>query len=220
MGIGDWWTPKPPNDGTELNKALEKMGFSFDRTVNANTGLSNIPELQRRWVEAKRHFREHRLWILTILSAAAAVLSAATALVVVLSVEAIKRGNGKQNSELATLDVGGSYVSKLTLQSSTCDSLGEQHVTDLGTSEDFVAHALGASELKMNSIGSPLEGRINSDGSFRVETSDGSVYTEGRFTRGGYSAVQHAYGLGCSQAIAISATKSGSENFVPGKLSE
>lgn len=84
MGLRGLWTPKPPLNGTELNLELEKMGVSFDSTVSGATGKTNIPELQRRWFEAKRNIREHRMWILTILSAAASALSAATALIAVL----------------------------------------------------------------------------------------------------------------------------------------
>ncbi len=75
--------------GDELeNRALELgVDISGEPRTQSSSGRSpRAPdfELQRRIIEAERRNRETKLWIVALISAIASVVSAGTALVVVL----------------------------------------------------------------------------------------------------------------------------------------
>lgn len=76
--------------GEALIKRAQELG------VNARTGetynvsgqgtqfhLAPEHEIQRRVLDAERHIREHRLWLIALISAIASAVSAAVALVAV-----------------------------------------------------------------------------------------------------------------------------------------
>ncbi len=62
----------------------KSLGVSLKELYSSN-GLLSEPELDRRIIEAERARRENRLWIVAVVSAAASVISAATALIAVFS---------------------------------------------------------------------------------------------------------------------------------------
>jgi len=75
--------------GDELKQRASELGISTegDPIFQSSMGRAPAPEheLQRRVIEAERAIREHRLWIVALVSAFASVVSAATAIIVVLA---------------------------------------------------------------------------------------------------------------------------------------
>lgn len=74
--------------GNELKKRAEELGIecSGNEIRHSNSGehwAVYEAELQNKIMEVERHIREHRLWIIALISAIASVLSAITALVVI-----------------------------------------------------------------------------------------------------------------------------------------
>lgn len=74
--------------GDQLKKRADELGI--DTTGNAirqsDSGEHWVvyeAELQHRIIDAERSIREHRLWIIALVSAIASVFSAATALVAI-----------------------------------------------------------------------------------------------------------------------------------------
>lgn len=61
--------------GEELTNQAIKLGVSFDQLGNPR----NNAELQRRVSDALRSNREHRLWIIALVSSIASVVSAVAA---------------------------------------------------------------------------------------------------------------------------------------------
>ena len=74
---------KLPTDEVELRKLAIELGVSLHRISNTQ-GLTNIPELQKRIINAHRSIREGRLWLIALISAIASVLSALAAWVAVM----------------------------------------------------------------------------------------------------------------------------------------
>lgn len=75
--------------GEELGKRCIELGVNIEGLPWTQSASGNLPrasdfELQRRLLEAERSVRESRLWLLALISAIAAVLSAAVALVALL----------------------------------------------------------------------------------------------------------------------------------------
>ena len=66
--------------GDELKEHANSLGVSLTRLYNTN-GLLNEPELQKRVLAAESHIREHNLRFLEVMSAVAAVISAAVAII-------------------------------------------------------------------------------------------------------------------------------------------
>lgn len=64
--------------GHDLIKKLEELGVSRQNSSDDNSVL------QQRLIEAERHIRENRLWILALISAIASVISAIAAWVAVI----------------------------------------------------------------------------------------------------------------------------------------
>lgn len=68
-----------------MNRARELGVFVDSDDLVTIPGQGTVPtpapeyEIQRRVIEAERHLREHRLWIIALLSAIASVLSAVAA---------------------------------------------------------------------------------------------------------------------------------------------
>lgn len=77
--------------GEALQKRAEQLGVvtSGDQLVTI-PGKGTVPlpaaeyELQRRVLEAERHLREHKLWVLAALSAVASCISAVAAWLAIL----------------------------------------------------------------------------------------------------------------------------------------
>lgn len=72
--------------GDALVRRAEELGVSIASGEHINVagkGMASIPahehEIQRRVLEAERHLRESRLWIVALVSAIASVISAAAA---------------------------------------------------------------------------------------------------------------------------------------------
>ncbi|PJA93899.1 MAG: hypothetical protein CO132_00930 [Candidatus Kerfeldbacteria bacterium CG_4_9_14_3_um_filter_45_8] len=77
-------------EGTALEKRAKKLGIDIqgDAITQSTMGRhkrAHDSELQRRVIEAERSIRESRFWWLALISALASVVSAATAIIVVLS---------------------------------------------------------------------------------------------------------------------------------------
>ncbi|MFQ5646794.1 MAG: hypothetical protein ACE5GM_07685 [bacterium] len=64
-------------EGDQLIKHAQELGV--------DDNCHNHYELQRRVIEAERSIREHKLWIIALISGIASAISAATAIVAVLS---------------------------------------------------------------------------------------------------------------------------------------
>lgn len=77
-----WWTPKPPTDAQELVRQCDELGVSW--LGQGDDRGHNVPELQRRLLEARRAVREHRLWLVAVFSMVIAVIAAAAAWVAVV----------------------------------------------------------------------------------------------------------------------------------------
>jgi len=75
---------KLPTKECEVLKLAGKLGVSTHRTLNTETGLSNIPELQTRIINAQRAIREGRLWWVALISAIASMFSALAAWIAVM----------------------------------------------------------------------------------------------------------------------------------------
>ena len=76
-------------EGDQLVQRARKLGVDVvgaPRTQSSSGCAPQAPdyELQRRVIEAERSIRESRLWILALISAIAAVLSAMIALIAVM----------------------------------------------------------------------------------------------------------------------------------------
>jgi hypothetical protein len=74
--------------GDELEREATKLGVGITGepiTQSASGRKKRAPdyELQNRVIEAKRSIREHRLWVLALISAIASVISAIAAWVAV-----------------------------------------------------------------------------------------------------------------------------------------
>lgn len=77
---------KPLPTGETLQIRAKKLGViaTGDEYINVSgTGTVGLPvsdyELQCRVIEAERHLREHRLWVVALTSATASVISAIAA---------------------------------------------------------------------------------------------------------------------------------------------
>jgi len=75
-------------EGEKLEKRARELGIDIQgdaitQSVSGRHKKAYDSELQRRVLEAERAIREHRLWIIALVSAIASVLSAATALVAI-----------------------------------------------------------------------------------------------------------------------------------------
>ncbi len=68
--------------GEKFEEEYDKMGISKHNL--ATDAGEDQAEKQRRWIEAKRHFRDSNTWVITLASAIASVLSAAAAWTAVL----------------------------------------------------------------------------------------------------------------------------------------
>ena len=67
---------KLPDDDVKLRLLAQKFGVSLHGIFNTEKGLTNIPELQSRIINAQRSLRESRLWWIALFSAIASILSA------------------------------------------------------------------------------------------------------------------------------------------------
>lgn len=69
--------------GDELTARAEELGVSLSQLYDSK-GHINEPELQRRVAEAERSIRESKLWVVAVIAAMAAVISALGAWAAVL----------------------------------------------------------------------------------------------------------------------------------------
>ena len=74
--------------GEALESRARELGVDVEGDLRTQSSSGRAPrasdyELQRRVLEAERGVRESRLWILAVISAIAAVLSAAAAMIAV-----------------------------------------------------------------------------------------------------------------------------------------
>ena len=71
--------------GEQLIERAKQLGVDLqgERIYQSSSGRAKVDdyELQRRIIEADRSIRESRLWIVAVISAAASVISALTALI-------------------------------------------------------------------------------------------------------------------------------------------
>jgi len=67
-----------------LELGIDIRGAPITQSVSGRHKRADDNELQRRVIEAERHNRESRLWIIALISAIASVVSAIVALVAVL----------------------------------------------------------------------------------------------------------------------------------------
>lgn len=75
---------KLPTDEIELRKLAQKLGVSLHHIFETQKGLTDIPELQSRIINAQRSIREGRLWWIALISAIASMLSALAVWIAVL----------------------------------------------------------------------------------------------------------------------------------------
>ncbi len=68
-----------------IDLGVDIHGFSKNRSSAGSAGKADDHELQRRVLDAERHNREHRLWLIAVFSAAVSVLSTAIALFAVMT---------------------------------------------------------------------------------------------------------------------------------------
>lgn len=68
-------------EGVELEQRCKKLGVNTEelRYQTANRVRATDAELQRRVIEAERSLREHKLWIVAVVSAVFSVISAIAA---------------------------------------------------------------------------------------------------------------------------------------------
>ena len=78
--------------GEELRKRAKQLGVAMETDQSVLVpGSGNVPliaedyELQRRVLDAERHIREHRLWLVAVISAVASVISAFAAWLAIFS---------------------------------------------------------------------------------------------------------------------------------------
>lgn len=78
--------------GDELRKRAEQLGVAMETDQSVLIpGRGNVPliaedyELQRRVLDAERHIREHRIWLMAAISAVASVVSAFAAWLAIFS---------------------------------------------------------------------------------------------------------------------------------------
>lgn len=79
-------------EGDALMQRARELGVSTESDGMVNVpGQGSVPttaaeyEIQRRVLEAERHIREHRLWIVAFVSATASVVSAIAAWAIAVS---------------------------------------------------------------------------------------------------------------------------------------
>lgn len=77
--------------GDALRQRAEQLGVAMETDQSVVVpGRGNVPiiaedyELQRRVLEAERHLREHRLWLVAAFSAVASLVSAVAAWLAVI----------------------------------------------------------------------------------------------------------------------------------------
>ena len=75
--------------GEQLEKRAKELGVDMQgapirQSVSGRSRMADDHELQKRVLEAERHIREQRLWLIAVISAVASVVSAITALVAVM----------------------------------------------------------------------------------------------------------------------------------------
>ena len=79
-----------PTGDALLKRAKELGVITGDDGNYIVPGLGNVPfqasdqEIQRRVIEAERHMREHRLWVVAVIAAIASALSALAAWIAVV----------------------------------------------------------------------------------------------------------------------------------------
>lgn len=78
--------------GEELRKRATQLGVAMETDQSVLVpGSGNVPliaedyELQRRVLDAERHIREHRLWLVAVISGIASVVSALAAWLAIFS---------------------------------------------------------------------------------------------------------------------------------------
>lgn len=74
---------KLPNTEEEINDEAKKLGITFHTSANS-TGLDHA-EMQKRIIAARADKRDSTLWLIALVSSIASAISAATAIVAVLS---------------------------------------------------------------------------------------------------------------------------------------
>ncbi len=67
-----------------LELGIDIQGSPITQSVSGRQRKADDHELQRRVIEAERSKRESKLWLIALISAIASVVSAATAIIVVL----------------------------------------------------------------------------------------------------------------------------------------
>lgn len=77
--------------GDALRKRAKQLGVAMETDQSVVVpSCGNVPliaedyELQRRVLEAERHMREHRLWLVAVISAIASLVSAVAAWLAVI----------------------------------------------------------------------------------------------------------------------------------------
>jgi len=68
-----------------LDLGVDIQGSPITQSVSGRQRVADDHELQRRIIEAERSRRESKLWLIALISAIASVVSAATAIIVVLN---------------------------------------------------------------------------------------------------------------------------------------
>jgi len=68
---------KLPPPGEEFEKEYDRLRIS--RHSLATSAGDDHWEMQHRWMETKRHFRDSNMWIIALISSIASVLSALAA---------------------------------------------------------------------------------------------------------------------------------------------
>lgn len=73
--------------GSELEKRAIELGIDITGPLITPSKGKRVDdhELQRRVIEAERHIRESRLWLIAVISAGASIISAITAFVAVMA---------------------------------------------------------------------------------------------------------------------------------------
>lgn len=77
-------------EGDKLEKRAHELGIdtqgdAITQSVSGRHKRASDFELQRRVIEAERSIREHRLWVIALISAIGSLVSATTALVAIFS---------------------------------------------------------------------------------------------------------------------------------------
>ena len=76
-------------EGATLEKRAQELGVDIQgdyitQSVSGRHKRAHDSELQRRVIEVERSIRENRLWWIALISALASVISASTAIIMVL----------------------------------------------------------------------------------------------------------------------------------------